>query len=107
MEHEAGRILNKLGVPVVSFHERVSNLSSEERQMIAIARVLTQNVRLVIIDEPTISLSYPYQQKLLNLNRRMAAKWRRSDLQQQQPGTPIRGDRPDHHPASRVIRWLI
>jgi signal transduction histidine kinase len=67
MEHEAGRILNKLGVPVVSFRERVSNLSSEERQMIAIARVLTQNVRLVIIDEPTISLSYPYQQKLLNL----------------------------------------
>ena len=67
MEQEAERILNKLGVPIVSFRERVSNLSSEERQMIAIARVLTQNVRLVIIDEPTISLSYPYQQKLLSL----------------------------------------
>jgi signal transduction histidine kinase len=67
MEQETERILNKLGVPIVSFRERVSNLTSEERQMIAIARVLTQNVRLVIIDEPTISLSYPYQQKLLNL----------------------------------------
>ncbi len=67
MEEEAKRILTGLGVPIASLREKVSNLSSEERQMIAIARVLTQNVRLVIIDEPTISLTYPYQQKLLNL----------------------------------------
>ena len=67
MELEAGRILAELGVPIPSLRERVSNLSSEERQMIAIARVLTQHVRLVIIDEPTISLTYPYQQKLIHL----------------------------------------
>ena len=67
MEQEAGRILAELAVPIPSLREKVSNLSSEERQMIAIARVLTQNVRLVIIDEPTISLTYPYQQKLLHL----------------------------------------
>ena len=67
MEQEAGRILAELGVPIPSLREKVSNLSSEERQMIAIARVLTQHVRLVIIDEPTISLTYPYQQKLLHL----------------------------------------
>jgi len=67
MEQEAGRILAELGVPIPSLREKVSNLSSEERQMIAIARVLTQHVRLVIIDEPTISLTYPYQQKLINL----------------------------------------
>jgi len=67
MEQEAGRILTELGVPISSLREKVSNLSSEERQMIAIARVLTQHVRLVIIDEPTISLTYPYQQKLLHL----------------------------------------
>ena len=67
MEQEAGRILAELAVPIPSLREKVSNLSSEERQMIAIARVLTQHVRLVIIDEPTISLTYPYQQKLLHL----------------------------------------
>jgi signal transduction histidine kinase len=67
MEKEAKRILTELGVPISSLREKVSDLSSEERQMIAIARVLTQHVRLVIIDEPTISLTYPYQQKLLNL----------------------------------------
>ena len=67
MEEETKRILIELGVPIGSLREKVSNLSSEERQMIAIARVLTQHVRLVIIDEPTVSLTYPYQQKLLNL----------------------------------------
>ena len=67
MEEDAKRILTGLGVPIASLREKVSDLSSEERQMIAIARVLTQKVRLVIIDEPTISLTYPYQQKLLNL----------------------------------------
>jgi signal transduction histidine kinase len=67
MEEAAKRILTGLGVPIASLREKVSDLSSEERQMIAIARVLTQKVRLVIIDEPTISLTYPYQQKLLNL----------------------------------------
>jgi signal transduction histidine kinase len=67
MEEDAKRILAGLSVPIASLREKVSDLSSEERQMIAIARVLTQKVRLVIIDEPTISLTYPYQQKLLNL----------------------------------------
>jgi signal transduction histidine kinase len=67
MEIEAKRILSELGVPIPSLRVKVSDLTSEERQMIAIARVLTQHVRLVIIDEPTVSLTYPYQQKLLNL----------------------------------------
>jgi len=67
MEKDARRILTELGLPISSLQEKVSNLTSEERQMIAIARVLAQHVRLVIIDEPTISLTYPYQQKLLNL----------------------------------------
>jgi signal transduction histidine kinase len=67
MYHEAGRILAQLGVRVNSLSERVANLSGEQRQMIAIARVLTCPVRLVVIDEPTVLLSYPYQQILLSL----------------------------------------
>jgi len=67
MQLEATRILADLDVAVPSLHEKVSNLSSEVRQMIAIARVLTFPVKLVIIDEPTISLTYPYQQRLLKL----------------------------------------
>ena len=67
MNKEAIRILDDLGVDFDSLNEKVSNLSGEQRQMIAIARVLTFPLKMVIIDEPTISLSYPNQQKLLGL----------------------------------------
>ncbi len=67
MEQEAVRILSMLEVKLGSIHDRISNLSGEQRQLIAIARVLSHPTRMVIIDEPTIMLSYPYQQKLLSL----------------------------------------
>lgn len=76
MDREASRILGQLGVEVSRLHEKVSNLSGEVRQMIAIARVLTYPVRLVIIDEPTVLLSYPYQQTVLNLIQ----DWRRQGV---------------------------
>ena len=67
MYKQTEAIVNKLGIEVDSLYEDVYNLSGEQRQMIAIARVLTQPVRLVIIDEPTVSLSYRYKQRLLSL----------------------------------------
>ena len=65
MNREAGRLVTQLGINVNSLDEKVYNLSGEQRQMIAIARVMTYPTRMVIIDEPTVSLSYPYQQRLL------------------------------------------
>ena len=67
MIDEATRILNDLGMSFDSLNEKVNNLSGEQRQMIAIARVLTFPLKMVIIDEPMVSLSYPNQQKLLSL----------------------------------------
>jgi signal transduction histidine kinase len=67
MDQEARRILSQLGVDLGSLREKVSNLSGEQRQMIAIARVFTYPARMIIIDEPTVLLSYPYQQRLLSL----------------------------------------
>ncbi|MDP2965781.1 MAG: ATP-binding cassette domain-containing protein [Pelolinea sp.] len=67
MDQEATRLLVRLGVEVNSLREKAFNLSGEQRQMIAIARVLTYPAQMVIIDEPTISLSYPFQQRLLSL----------------------------------------
>jgi len=67
MVRETIRILSQLGMEANSIHEKVINLSGEQRQMIAIARVLTHPARMVIIDEPTVLLSYPYQQRLLGL----------------------------------------
>ncbi len=76
MHEKASQLLNKLGVEVNSLNENVYNLSGEQRQMIAIARVLTKPVRLVIIDEPTVSLSYRYQQRLLALIQ----EWRQNGV---------------------------
>jgi signal transduction histidine kinase len=67
MYREATSLIQRLGIKVSSLEEKVSNLSSEQRQMIAIAHVLTYPVKLVIIDEPTLSLTYSYQQRLLDL----------------------------------------
>lgn len=67
MDKEAARILARLDMHVDSLHEKVANLSSEQRQMIAIARTMARPARLVVIDEPTGLLSYSYRQKLLSL----------------------------------------
>jgi signal transduction histidine kinase len=67
MGREAARILEQLGMQFDSLRENVANLSSEQRQMIAIARTMTHPARLIIIDDPTLLLSYAYQQKLLSV----------------------------------------
>jgi len=67
MDQKAIKLLKQLDVDFDSLREEVFNLSLEKRQMIAIAQVMTSKPKLIIIDEPTQVLSYPYQKKLLNL----------------------------------------
>ena len=74
MDQEATRILADLDVRYGSLREKVTNLTGEQRQMIAIGRALTRACRLLIIDDPTLLLSYPYQQKLLELIQHWSQK---------------------------------
>jgi signal transduction histidine kinase len=67
MDEEASRVLADLGLHVTSLSDKAANLSSEQRQIVAIAKVMCHANRLVIIDEPTELLSYPYQQRLMAL----------------------------------------
>jgi signal transduction histidine kinase len=67
MDEEAARILAQLGMSYTSLREKAANLSGEQRQLIAIARTMTHPARMIIIDEPNLLLSYPYQQRLLIL----------------------------------------
>jgi signal transduction histidine kinase len=73
MDHKAAHILEELDVSFGSLRVKVANLPSEQRQMIAIARVMTWPARMIIADDPALLLGYPYQQKLLSLIR----KWQR------------------------------
>lgn len=76
MLRDASHILEDLNVEIGSLDNSVANLTGEQRQLIAIARVMTLNARLIIIDEPTVLLSYPYQQRLLSLIQ----KWREQGI---------------------------
>jgi signal transduction histidine kinase len=67
MDREATQILTQLDVHFDSLREAVANLSSEQRQMIAIGRAMARTSRLIVIDDPTGLLSYPRQQKLLSM----------------------------------------
>ncbi|MBM7843369.1 ATP-binding cassette domain-containing protein [Herpetosiphon giganteus] len=72
--HMARQILAQLGMELPSLRTHVGNLSSEQRQMVAIAQVLIRKPQVVIIDEPTALLRYEYQQKLLELIREWQAQ---------------------------------
>ena len=69
MEIEAQRLLDSLDVRVPSLQVPVGNLSSEQRQLVAIAQVMSRPFQFIIVDDPSQLLSYPYQQKVLGLIR--------------------------------------
>ena len=68
LERDATAALDRLGVHV-SPHTLVSDLSVELRQEVEIARALSSDARLLILDEATSSLSEAATERLLNLVR--------------------------------------
>jgi simple sugar transport system ATP-binding protein len=72
MKIAARRILERLGVDI-DLNRSVRSLSIAQRQVVAIARALVADARLVFMDEPTASLSYSETEALLTIVRRLAA----------------------------------
>lgn len=66
-------ILNDLQINIDP-DEIVENLGVGERQMIEIARVMSHNVKILIMDEPTSSLSSEDVETLFKLIRRLTAQ---------------------------------
>jgi signal transduction histidine kinase len=69
MDEEANKLLLSLDVQFPSLQERVANLSSEKRQLVAIAQVMARPSQIILIDDPSLLLSLPYQERLLGLIR--------------------------------------
>ncbi|MDM8518968.1 ATP-binding cassette domain-containing protein [Anaerolineales bacterium HSG6] len=70
MNEIAQQILTDLGVQFPSLEEQVANLSSEQRQLVAIAQTMVKPAKMIFVDEPTVLLGYSYRQKLLHLIQR-------------------------------------
>ncbi|MFL9959678.1 sugar ABC transporter ATP-binding protein [Paraburkholderia sediminicola] len=72
MKEAASRILERLGVSI-DLNRSVRSLSIAQRQVVAIARALVRDARLVFMDEPTASLSHAETEALLKIVRRLSA----------------------------------
>ncbi|MFO7681298.1 MAG: ATP-binding cassette domain-containing protein [Chloroflexota bacterium] len=66
MDVEAEQILSFLGVRLSSLRDRVGSLPNEQRQLVAIAQAMVHPVKLRLVDNADLLLSYPYQEKLLD-----------------------------------------
>jgi len=67
MGEKAQQLLDQLDVHFPTLSQVVATLSSEQRQLIAIAQVMARPTKLIVIDEPTVLLSFAKQKLLLSL----------------------------------------
>ena len=69
MEAEAIRLLERLKIDIPNVKQLVATLSGGQRQAVAISRAMAFDARLVILDEPTASLSPQTAEHVLKLIR--------------------------------------
>lgn len=69
----ARQALNDLDLSLL-IHKPVTELSGGERQMVALARALTQQTEILLLDEPTTHLDLGNQSRILNILRDLAAQ---------------------------------
>ncbi len=73
VDAKARSILAELGAPL-PYHTAVSLLSPAERSIVAIARAVSQDVELLILDEPTASLPEADVERLFGVLRGLKAR---------------------------------
>ncbi len=71
MESEARKVLQRLNPHFQNITDIVRNMSGGQRQVIAIARALYFNARILIMDEPTAALGPSETQMVDNLMRKL------------------------------------
>ena len=74
MDREAARMIERLGAHLPSISRSVGSFSGGQQQTVAIARALTFDPKLVIMDEPTAALAVREVQSVLDLIRRLKSE---------------------------------
>jgi simple sugar transport system ATP-binding protein len=65
MEAEAGDVMRRLKVDINHVRQRVESLSGGRQQSVAIARAISFDPKVLVLDEPTANLSVPATARLL------------------------------------------
>jgi simple sugar transport system ATP-binding protein len=65
MYHDAGEVLRRLKVDVNSVYQKVESLSGGRQQSVAIARAISFDPKVIVLDEPTANLSVMATERLL------------------------------------------
>jgi ribose transport system ATP-binding protein len=71
VREQAEYALASLGINNISIDARVSKLSVAEQQLVEIARVLSRDVRILVLDEPTAALSLHDTRRLFRALRHL------------------------------------
>lgn len=74
MDRQAAKMIERLGAHLPSIDRSVGSFSGGQQQTVAIARALTFNPKLVIMDEPTAALAVREVQSVLDLIRRLRSE---------------------------------
>jgi ABC-type sugar transport system ATPase subunit len=74
MRRRTTALLGQLQISLPSLDQMVSTLSGGQRQAIAISRLLLDEVRLIIMDEPMAALGVDEGRKIMELIRRLVAR---------------------------------
>jgi len=74
MNRKAEEMIKRLGAKLPAINRAVGSFSGGQQQTVAIARALTFNPKLVIMDEPTAALAVREVQGVLDLIRRLKSE---------------------------------
>ncbi|MEL6435337.1 MAG: ATP-binding cassette domain-containing protein [Pseudomonadota bacterium] len=74
MKQEAQAMIDRLGAKLPAINRPVGSFSGGQQQSVAIARALTFNPKIVIMDEPTAALAVREVQSVLDLIRQLKSQ---------------------------------
>ena len=73
MEEEAQRLFDKMGVKIDS-STKLGNLTVGKQQMVEIAKAVSRDCKLLVLDEPTAALTQPEVEELFKIMRDLQSK---------------------------------